>query len=1135
MTRPAHRPVWRPCRGPTIAAFLLAAVFLASSGLGPSASGGGAAPLFHSPAPARSAGPAASLRPASAGPAGVPLAAATTAAPPRPDLTTATVATIDLYNNSALFGNVQPRYANGPEGIAYNPVNHLEMISGGESCSAVLLDPTTGVVQSFPQPLVGGTDFGPNCALGGVAFDPVNDQTFVADQTASSVLVYNTSLGGIVTYDTSIPLFPGVGPLSMVVDPDNNRLFVADSNNSTVSVINAHTDTWITDVGVGDGPSGLVYDPAQSLVYVANSASDNITWIDSNTLTTGPPGLGASFHVPGGPVGIALAPAQDIIWTIEPGSPSYLTAFNSTSRAFSVNYSVTGAAPTGLFWDATQNELYATNTPAGSIDAFNMTGIKLTSGGPTSGTKKPTLTISTGGTPSVATLDSQLGEADLLDLAQNAIIRLPDSTQTVLGRTALGASPGGMAFNPITDAIMVTDTASNRVYEVNPRATAAGSAPIIGSFAVSGHPVDVAYDADTGWLVVASSPGTVTAIDPLTGSVNATVNVGASYSLWNILYADHQIFVSASSGYLFTFNATTLVKTEASQLGSGGPSAPRMMAYDPSTNFLYVALAGDNKIAVVNAASSHQTNSFAAAGSPYGIAYDPIGNHLFVVSQTSSLLTVMDPVNGAAVRTVPLGFVPQWISYNPYAQAVYVSNERSDSVTVVDPTFTQSPFQVDVGSYPGGITYSPVTGDMYVADMASSTLSVLPVANPLRAPFTANLTLSPPTTDVGVNVVISEAANLPAWALSYSYPTLPTGCQSQDVASLNCVPSEVGVNERVEVVVSNLAGDEYNLTGSITVNVPPQIVGFSATPNAVTVSKTVMLSTTVTGGVPPYRYTYTQVPVGCSAPAAPVWNCTPQDEANPFYVGVTVTDAVHYAVTALTNFTVNYVPQVVVGLSESQANLHDKVLINVNVTHGTAPFSYAYAGLPTGCASANVTPLACYPSSSGTFNIKVTVTDSSGYSTTSPVTLTVLSPSSSSSSSGSFLLIGIALLVLVVAIGVGLFLWRRSRPSGPATVAPSEPEPEVYGADSSSIPRGTVEGVAVAGESRAPLMPKPEVSSETPKYYAPAEDESIVQPDAPSAPSPSGPRAAVKCPHCGQMNQPWLINCRACSWPLAQT
>jgi YVTN family beta-propeller protein len=1061
----------------------------------------------------------------------LPSAAAVATSSSHPDLTTTTTSTIDLYKNSVVPGNVEPRYLNGPDGIAYNPVNHLDMVAGAESCSLALVDPTVGVVQTFPQPLVNSSDFGPPCALGGVLFDSRNDQTFVADTSGSSVLVYNTSAGGVVTFDKSIPLWPGSQPGALAVDPTNNRVFVADANNSTVSVLNGTTDVWIADVGVGSEPSSLVYDPTQDAVYVANTASDNITWIDATTLSTGLGLVGSTYAVPGGPVALALAPTQDIIWIL---LPDYLTAFNSTSRATSVNYTLASAAPSSLYWDSTQNQLYAINAPSGSISVFNMSGVKLTAGvPPNSNAKKPALTIATGGIPTLAASDTHLGEVDLLDSAANTIIRVPDSTQTVLNRTALGASPGGLAFNPITDGIMVTDSASNRVYEVNSRNTTAGTVPVIGSFPVSGHPVDVAYDPDTGWLVVASNPGTVTAIDPTNGAINVTDHLGSGYNLWNILYAQHQIFVTASSGWFFTFNATTLVRTQEGQIGSGGPSAPRMMAYDAATGNLYVALAGDNKIAVVNGASSHQTASFSAPGAPYGVAYDPVGNHLFVVGSQTSVLTVMSPATGAVVRTVPLGFLPGWIEYNPYSQSMYIANERSGTVTVVDPSFTMPPFEVSVGSYPGGMAYSPVTGDMFVSDAASSTLSVLPVASPVRAPFTANISVTPPETDVGVEVVVSEHADLPAWALSYQYPTLPPGCTSKDVPTLDCLPSTVGVNEAIAVTISNLAGDEFNLTASVTVNPLPQIASFIATPTAVTLGKTVMLAASVVGGVPPYKYAYSQVPFGCTAPALPVWNCTPLNQGSPFYVSLTVTDAVHYAVSALANFTVNFVPQVAVTLSVSSIGIDQKVLISVNVTHGTPPFSYAYSGLPAGCLSANSAVLACYPTASGVFDVKVTVTDASLFSEQGSVTLTVVAASSSSSSSGTYVYIGIAIVVVVAAIAVGLFLMRRSRPSGPGPARPAEPVVELYGAGAASLPRSTVESVAVPGQAK-PIPPRPEVSSETPRYFTPAEDEAPMAAPAPTAPS-SGPRPPVKCPHCGQMNQPWLINCRACGWPLAQT
>jgi YVTN family beta-propeller protein len=1131
MTGPEAGSVRRRFRAPALGALLLVGLFLASSSVGLSAPSALGAPALRAPALVMaSSGPAHLAASAHPAPLGVRPAAEHAAS------TVTTTATIDLYNHSALLGNVRPRYVNDAVGIAYNPINHLEMITGSESACAVLFNPTTGVVQSFPQPLVNGTGVGAARMLSGVQFDPANNLTYVADETDSTVLVYQTSVGGAVSFLKTIHLPAGDGPAAFALDDafGANRLFVGDVNNSTVSVINGATNNWITDIGVGSDPASLVYDPIQNTVFVANYASDNITWIDATRLTTGG-GFGSTFAVPGNPAGIALAPTQDIIWTIESG---YLTALNATSRATSVNYTLTSAAPTGVFWDSVQNEIYATNAPSGAISVFNMSGVKLTAGVPSqSNAKKPALTIQAGGMPSLAASDPALAEVDLLDLAANSVVRIPDSTQTVLGRTSLGAEPQGMAFNPVTDQIMVADAASNRVYEVNVRNTTPGTDPVVGNFLVPGHPSDICYDADTGWLIVAANPGVVLALDPVNGSINASVHLGSVYTLYNVLCALHQIFVTASGGWFFVFNATTLIKTQEVQIGSGDNSAPRMAAYDTKNGNLYIALEGDNAVAVVNAFTDHESTTFASPGGPIAIAYDPIGDHLFVVGAKNANVTVMNPANGAAIRQVQVGYQPDWIAYNPYAQDMYVASARSDSVTVIDPSFLAPGFDVAVGDYPQGMAVSPVTGDLFVSDQASSSLSVLPVNAPLPAAFNANVTVSPGTTDIGVAATVSVRASLPAWGLSYAYPTLPSGCASANTAVLSCKPDTVGSGEIIDIQVSNMAGDTLTLTSSLNVNPDPLIPSFTAVPGAITLTRTVTLNATVIYGVPPYKYVYSGVPQGCGMPTTAQWQCTPLDPSSNYEIGVTVTDAVHFPVFAQTNFTANYIPQVTVNLSSASVSVGAKLVITVSIAHGTAPFSYSYADLPAGCQSANANPLVCFPSAAGSFTVKVTVIDNSGYSQVASASLTILGASSSSSSNGSLLLIGILVIVIVAALGVGLFLYRRSRPAPVAPKAPEEGEAvEIYGTGSTARPPTPtkVEDTSVAGQAPSAGMPA-ETGSVAPKYYEPAEPEAAPQPLTPTPAFPSGARPPVKCPHCGQMNQPWLTNCRNCSWPLAET
>jgi len=67
----------------------------------------------------------------------------------------------------------------------------------------------------------------------------------------------------------------------------------------------------------------------------------------------------------------------------------------------------------------------------------------------------------------------------------------------------------------------------------------------------------------------------------------------------------------------------------------------------------------------------------------------------------------------------------------------------------------------------------------------------------------------------------------------------------------------------------------------------------------------------------------------------------------------------------------------------------EKVTFTVTTIGGYGTLSYSYANLPAGCLSTNSTILSCYPTSSGNYGVKVTVTDRAGESATSKVSVTV--------------------------------------------------------------------------------------------------------------------------------------------------
>jgi cobalamin biosynthesis Mg chelatase CobN len=133
------------------------------------------------------------------------------------------------------------------------------------------------------------------------------------------------------------------------------------------------------------------------------------------------------------------------------------------------------------------------------------------------------------------------------------------------------------------------------------------------------------------------------------------------------------------------------------------------------------------------------------------------------------------------------------------------------------------------------------------------------------------------------------------------------------------------------------------------------------------------------------------------------------------------------------------------------------VTFQVVASGGTGSLTYAYSNLPNGCASVDADSLQCTPNATGTYTVKVTVTDSVGGSTSATVALSVSQPNGGgilgggSSSSGDLILVVVLVVVLVViGIVVAVVLMRRKKgkpyPTQPQTPPNtySQPWPQGY-------------------------------------------------------------------------------------------
>lgn len=81
-----------------------------------------------------------------------------------------------------------------------------------------------------------------------------------------------------------------------------------------------------------------------------------------------------------------------------------------------------------------------------------------------------------------------------------------------------------------------------------------------------------------------------------------------------------------------------------------------------------------------------------------------------------------------------------------------------------------------------------------------------------------------------------------------------------------------------------------------------------------------------------------------------------------------------------------------VGTVSGGADVGQSFFLQASTTGGIPPFRFVWSGLPTGCASANLSLLPCTPSAAATFSTVVTVSDANGSTVASPPLTWVVAP-----------------------------------------------------------------------------------------------------------------------------------------------
>ncbi|HEY6238845.1 MAG TPA: hypothetical protein VIZ68_06645 [Thermoplasmata archaeon] len=535
---------------------------------------------------------------------------------------------------------------------------------------------------------------------------------------------------------------------------------------------------------------------------------------------------------------------------------------------------------------------------------------------------------------------------------------------------------------------------------------------------------------------------------------------------------------ASSSGLVFVGNygSSNVSVIDAATWTSVGPGIsvglqPEDAIFDPASDQVFVANAGSNSVTALDATTGRVIAAgISVGGGPVALALDTADDLIYVANAVSGTVSIINAANdtvvGAAIRVGP---DPHGIVYDPTANSVLVSDYVYSAIFVLAnppeissfdasvnpvepgiPTILRvaavngtPPLSYSYGGLPSGCTTTntpalpcvPAAGGTFnvtvtVTDAygyaAQSSLLVLVEATP-----TATLVATPSVLETG------ETLNLTTWALggiqpaTLSYLGLPGGCLSLNSSQISCSPSQSG-SFVVWVTTTDRVGVTASASTTLQVVAHPTITAFFASAKELTVGTAVTLTARAIGGLGAYSWSFSGLPPGCASENSPGLTCTPSAPGN-FTPSAIVTDGHGWSAAAGTNVSVEVTPVPKLALllfvaSPPSLTQGGSTTLEVRTSGGEGPLSYRYSTLPSGCASANVSSLACTPISAGAFDVTVTVTDSAGAFVTGNVSLFVTSPTALTPVWPVELIVGGVALVVGVAIG---YLWqRRHRAAG---------------------------------------------------------------------------------------------------------
>ncbi|MCI4350777.1 MAG: PKD domain-containing protein [Thermoplasmata archaeon] len=302
-----------------------------------------------------------------------------------------------------------------------------------------------------------------------------------------------------------------------------------------------------------------------------------------------------------------------------------------------------------------------------------------------------------------------------------------------------------------------------------------------------------------------------------------------------------------------------------------------------------------------------------------------------------------------------------------------------------DGTKATGPVVDRIFTAPGPATANCTATDATGAN-ASTTFTLVVAADPTVAPPTAD----PVQGTVDQTVTLTTAVTGGSGGDQFNWSGLPTGCSSANVARLTCPLFWPG-NFTITVTLTDASG--YTTTSSPTPFDVISDLGIApptAHPARGEVGEIVTFTTAVSIHAGGDQFTWFGLPLGCWSANATSLACHPQSPGN-FSITVALSNAGGYVLRSPpTPFEVAPATAIApLTVTPGAVDVGQALAFGVSVLRGSGPYSYTFTGLPNGCMSSDQPTVTCHPTTSGSFQVEVRITDGANFTSRSTASVYV--------------------------------------------------------------------------------------------------------------------------------------------------